>query len=75
MPSGSKLVVIEGEQKANVPDSRFSMIDAQMLVVMDGGRERDGTEIEALEAKAGLTIGTRRHTATDLLLVEASNGG
>jgi hypothetical protein len=75
MPSGSKLVVIEGEQKANVPDPRFSMIDAQMLVVTDGGRERDGTEIEALVANAGLTVGTRRRTATDLLLVEASIAG
>jgi hypothetical protein len=72
MPSGSKLVVIEGNQKANVPDPRFSMIDAQMLVVTDGGRERDSTEIEALVAKAGLTLGTRRRTATDLLLVEGS---
>jgi hypothetical protein len=75
MPSGSKLVVIEGEQKTNVPDPRFSMIDAQMLVVTDGGREREGTEIETLVTKAGLTLGTRRHTATDLLLVEASIAG
>jgi hypothetical protein len=75
MHSGSTLVVVEGEQKANVPDPRFSMIDAQMLVVTDGGRERDGTEIETLVAKAGLTVGTRRHTATDLVLVEASMAG
>jgi hypothetical protein len=40
MPGGAKLVVIEGVQDRNSLHPRFSMIDLQMLVATDGGRER-----------------------------------
>ncbi|HEV2461090.1 MAG TPA: methyltransferase [Ktedonobacterales bacterium] len=72
MPRGARLVVIEGDQKRNRADARFSMLDAQMLTATDGGRERSGNEIAHLLAEAGLRPRRVRHTATDLVLVEAT---
>ncbi|HVU73671.1 MAG TPA: methyltransferase [Mycobacteriales bacterium] len=70
MPAGSRLLVIEGDQPVNRPHERFSLIDAQMLITAEGGRERSGEELSRLVARSGLTPGARRHTATGLVLVE-----
>jgi hypothetical protein len=72
MPPGARLVVIEGEQAKNVPHPRFSTIDLQMLVVAEGGRERSGDEIARLLVDSGLGPCSQTHTATDLVLVEAT---
>jgi hypothetical protein len=72
MPSGATLIVIEGVQHRNTPDPRFSMIDLQMLVVTDGGRERSVPELERLISAAGLRPGHTRRTATGLALLEST---
>lgn len=50
---GAKLAVIEGVQERNVVDPRFSMIDLQMLVVSESGRERSARELQSLVEQAG----------------------
>ena len=72
MPKGARLVVIEGDQQRNRAHARFSPLDVQMLVATEGGRERSGEEIAHLLADAGLRPSRSRHTATDLVLVEAT---
>jgi hypothetical protein len=72
MPKGARLVVIEGDQERNQAHARFSMLDVQMLVATQGGRERSGDEIADLLADSGLRPRRVRHTATDLVLVEAT---
>jgi hypothetical protein len=47
------------------------MIDVQMLNVTEGGKERPVAELERLLTRAGLNIGQVRHTATEIVLVEA----
>jgi hypothetical protein len=71
MPSGARLVVIEGIQEHGRPHSRFSAIDLQMLVVTEGGRERSVVEIQTLMSQAGLRATRVRRTPADLALVEA----
>lgn len=71
MSQEARLVVIEGDQAHNHAHARFSVLDVQMLVASDGGRERSADEIARLFADAGLRPRQRRHTATDLVLVEA----
>jgi hypothetical protein len=71
MAPGARLVAIEGDQEPHRAHPRFSMIDAQMLTVTEGGRERSAQEIAELLESSGLQPGRRRHTATDLILVEA----
>jgi hypothetical protein len=63
MPAGATLILIEGLQHPNTPH-RFSMIDLQMLVVTDGGRERSVPELAHLISAAGLRPGRTRRTAT-----------
>jgi len=72
MPSGTHLVVIEGDQKANHVDPRFSIIDLQMLVVTPGGRERSAQTLTQLLVAGGLLPGTVRRTSTGLVLVEGT---
>ncbi len=72
MPSGAKLVVIEGVQDHNSPHPRFSMIDLQMLVATDKGRERSVSQLLHLISAAGFHPGHTRRTATDLVLLEAT---
>jgi hypothetical protein len=71
MPAGAKLVVVEGEQEANVAHPRFSPIDLQMLVVTEGGRERSVSHIHELMSAAGLRPATVRHAPAGLVLLEA----
>jgi hypothetical protein len=72
MPAGSRLVVVEGNQPRDKVDQRFSMIDLQMLVVTEQGRERSAAELAALLAAGGLDAGECRSSSTGLLLVEAT---
>lgn len=72
MPVGATLLVIEGVQHHTTPHPRFSMIDLQMLVMTDGGRERSEPELAHLITTAGLRPGRTRHTATGLALLEAT---
>lgn len=74
MPTGSRLLVIEGDQPRHRPHPRFSMIDLQMLAVTEGGRERSAAEITGILEQAGLRPTSVRHTATDLALIEAIAG-
>ena len=54
MAKGARLLVIEGDQARNQAHARFSLLDAQMPAVSEGGRERSGDEIAHLLAEAGL---------------------
>jgi hypothetical protein len=72
MPSGSRAVVIEGLQDPNVVDPRFSMIDLEMLVVTEDGRERSADQLRGLIAAAGLTPTTQRITATGTAVLSAT---
>lgn len=71
MSWSARLLVIEGEQRPDVPDPRFSVIDLQMLVVTDGGRERSVEELSMILRRAGLEPSGVFRTATGLLLLEA----
>jgi hypothetical protein len=75
MPAGARLVVVEGSQPRNTVDPRFSMIDLQMLVVTEQGRERSADELAALLAAGGLEPGVVRSSSTGLLLAEATKPG
>lgn len=72
MHAGSRLVVVEGSQPRNLVDPRFSMIDLQMLVVTEQGRERSAEELAALLSEAGLQAGQVRRSSTGLLLIDAA---
>lgn len=72
MPPGSRLVVVEGMQPHNTVDPRFSVIDLQMLVATENGRERSAEELAALMSEAGLQPGQVRRSTTGLLLVDAT---
>jgi hypothetical protein len=72
MPAGSRAVVIEGLQDPNAVDPRFSMIDLEMLVVTEGGRERSAAELLALICGAGLTPGSKVVTATGTAVLSAT---
>jgi hypothetical protein len=74
MPSGSRAVVIEGLQSPNHVDPRFSMIDLEMLVVTDGGRERSADQLHGLLQAAGLTPKSHAVTATGTALITAVAG-
>ncbi len=75
MPAGARLVAIEGDQGRHQVDPRFSMIDLQMLVVTEGGRERSADQLQDILTSSGLLPGTRRTTATGLALIEATSTG
>jgi hypothetical protein len=72
MPVGARLIVVEGRQPRNVVDPRFSMIDLQMFVVTDGGRERSVEELRDIVASGGLVPGKAFSTSTGLVLLEAA---
>lgn len=72
MPVGAKLVVIEGIQERNVVDPRFSMIDLQMLVVSEFGRERSEREMQALVEQAGWKPSRLRLLATGTAILTAA---
>src|SRR3954451_16696555 len=72
MPDGARAVVIEGLQEPNVVDSRFSMIDLEMLVVTEDGRERSADQLRQLMSAAGLTPTTQTVTATGTALLSAT---
>jgi hypothetical protein len=67
MESGTHLVVIEGDQAANHPDPRFSMID-----LTPGGRERSANELTQLLVGGGLLAGEVRRASTGLVLVQGT---
>jgi hypothetical protein len=72
MPPGTRLLVIEGDLPHDAVDPRFSMIDLQMLVVTEGGRERTSDELGGLLTAAGLDTTTAHRTTTGLVMVEAT---
>jgi hypothetical protein len=72
MPTGARLAVIEGIQDRNVADPRFSMIDLEMLVVTEDGRERSAAELRRLMTDAGLRTGDVRITAPGTAVLFAS---
>jgi hypothetical protein len=74
MREGARAVVIEGLQEPNVVDPRFSMIDLEMLVVTEDGRERSAAQLRQLMTDAGLTPTTQTVTATGTALLSATAG-
>ena len=73
MPAGATLAVVEGIQDPNVVDPRFSMIDLEMLVVTEDGRERSANQITTLLTQAGLHVFRVRVTATGTAVLMASS--
>jgi hypothetical protein len=71
MPPGARLLVIEGDLPQNAVDPRFSMIDLQMLVATQGGRERTSDQLGRLVTAAGLDATTVHRTTTGLVMIEA----
>jgi hypothetical protein len=71
MPSEAKLTVIEGIQEHTTVDPRFSMIDLQMLVVSESGRERSARELESLLEQAGWKPSGLRLLATGTAILHA----
>jgi len=71
MPTGARLAIIEGIQEANVVDPRFSMIDLEMLVVTEDGRERPTKDLHRLLTSAHLTPESTRVTATGTAVLTA----
>jgi hypothetical protein len=69
---GAKLAVIEGVQQRNVVDPRFSMIDLQMLVVSESGRERSTRELQSLVEQAGWKPTGLRLLATGTAVLSAA---
>ena len=72
MKRGARLAVIEGLQEPNAVDTRFSMIDLEMLVVTEDGRERSGDEFRQLLTGAGLSLQNVRVTATGAAVASAT---
>jgi hypothetical protein len=73
MPPGARLLVIEGDLPHDAVDPRFSMIDLQMLVVTEGGRERTSDQLGRLVTAAGLGATRVHKTTTGLVMVEATS--
>jgi hypothetical protein len=71
MPAAARLAVVEGIQDRNVVDPRFSMVDLEMLVVTEDGRERSADELRALLTDAGLAPGGVRVTAPGTAVLSA----
>jgi hypothetical protein len=72
MPRGTRVAVIEGLQEANVVDPRFSMIDLEMLVVTEDGRERSADQLKQLLTGAALVTQNVRVTATGTAVASAT---
>jgi len=71
MSSGARAAVIEGLQSPHDVDPRFSMIDLEMLVVTEGGRERSVDHFHDLLRAAGLRPTTDTVTATGTAVLTA----
>ena len=71
MPTASRVAVIEGLQEPNAVDPRFSMIDLEMLMVTEGGRERSADQLRDLYVGAGLKPTTEKVTATGTAVLSA----
>jgi hypothetical protein len=68
MPAGSSIVVIDQHLERNRPSPVGSMVDLQMLIECEGGRERSPQEIHGLMRDAGLTPGRVRHAGLQMLV-------
>ncbi len=68
MPSGSRLVLVEGVLERNEVDPIVALVDAHMLTQTDGGRQRSVAELQALLSGAGLEPGAVRRTAGPALV-------
>jgi hypothetical protein len=71
MTPGARLAIIEGIQEPHVVDPRFSMIDLEMLVVTEDGRERSTHELRRLLDEAGLIPDAVQVTATGTAVLTA----
>lgn len=71
LPPGAQLAVIEGVQERNVVDPRFSMIDLQMMVVTEAGRERSAQELKSLLHQAGWNSWSVHTIATGTAIISA----
>ncbi|QUR68783.1 methyltransferase [Mycobacterium spongiae] len=71
MPSGSTLVTIDLHHESGRPNALTAMLDATMLALCEGGRERSPEQVHALMRDAGLIPGRVRHFGPTML-VEAT---
>jgi hypothetical protein len=63
--------VLEASQEPNTPHPRSSPIDLEMLVVIEGGRERSIPQFHELMSRSRLQPGAVRHASTGVSLIEA----
>lgn len=68
MPAGARVVVIDQHQEPHRASPITSMVDLQMLVTCEGGRERSPSEVHALMRDAGLEPGRVRHAGFQMLV-------
>jgi hypothetical protein len=68
MPSGSRVVAIDLHHERSRPDGFTPLLDLQMLVCCEGGRERSPQEVHALMRDAGLEPGRVRHAGMTALV-------
>jgi hypothetical protein len=71
MPAGATLVVVDLLQEPNVPRYPASLVDLQMAVVCDAGRERSADELRGLLRAAGFVPGSVRRSGTGLGVLTA----
>ena len=74
MPPGARIVCIDQRLDRDRPSPISSLVDLQMLVACEGGRERSPQEVHELMSAVGLRPGRVRHSGLHML-VEGIAGG
>jgi len=72
---GGRVLVVEGIVLAGVSQDRTRLLDLEMMVVTEGGRERRKPEFRKLFKKAGLKMGTVTRLTPAAYCLEATLAG
>jgi predicted O-methyltransferase YrrM len=72
VPPDARVVIIEMAQPANVPIPGTSMVDIQMMVVCDGGRQRSQEQLTAMLDAAGFAAQRTDVAASGHVLITAA---
>ena len=74
MPPGARIVCIDQRLDRDRPSPISSLVDLQMLVACEGGRERSPREVHELMSAAGLRPGRVRHSGLHMLVEGIADG-
>lgn len=66
----TRLLIVEVLQEKNLPEKPVSLMDAHMLTVCSGGRQRSGEELKALFEKSGFRMKRIYRTPLPVCIVE-----